>query len=289
MKVNFKTYFSLSKQVLLLVSLTLFVKLSFAQSNKTPSLSPDKHITQFSINTWDTEQGLPSKTLLYLEQTSDGYIWISSYQGLFRFDGVNFEVFSKKNTSGILKTNTVKDLFEKEDGMLCISTSGDGLMGYKNGKFSQLAHLESDIETIMFDSPTHAWAGTKGYGVYELNDTTFSLYTKIEALNDVLIPHIVKDRKGSIWFATEGNGLVKFDKEGKHTVFTTEDGLSSNKVRTVFQDNQGKIWAGEYIFSLLTISFKDAIPIIDIKAPGTPCPVQSATAIKDLFLTLLNQ
>jgi ligand-binding sensor domain-containing protein/serine phosphatase RsbU (regulator of sigma subunit) len=245
MKQRFKKHSFFPQQVvLLLVLVLLFTEQSFAQLLKTPSLSPDKHITQFSIDIWDTEQGLPSRALLYLEQTSDGYIWISSYQGIFRFDGINFEVFDTENTSGVLKTNAARDLFEREDGMLCISTSGDGLIGYKDGKFRQLAYLEADIETMLFDTPTHAWAGTKGYGIYELNDTTFRPYIKIAALNDVLVPHIIKDKEENVWFATEGNGLVKLDKNGKSTVFTTEDGLNTNKIRTIFQSNQGKIWIG---------------------------------------------
>ena len=110
MKQRFKKHSFFPQQVvLLLVLVLLFTEQSFAQLLKTPSLSPDKHITQFSIDIWDTEQGLPSRALLYLEQTSDGYIWISSYQGIFRFDGINFEVFDTENTSGVLKTNAARD------------------------------------------------------------------------------------------------------------------------------------------------------------------------------------
>jgi ligand-binding sensor domain-containing protein len=217
----------------------------FAQSpHKVPSFSPDKHITQFAIDIWDTEQGLPSMALLYLEQTSDGYLWISSFQGLFRFDGVSFHNFNDRKVTDGLHTNAIKDLFEQEDGTLYISTSEKGLVTYKNGKFESVGYLEVAIQTVLFDTPNHAWIGAKSYGVYELNDTTFTPYTKTPALKDIRIADIVKDNKHNIWFATEGNGLIKLDKEGKSTVFTTKDGLASDKVGTIFQDSQDKIWIG---------------------------------------------
>jgi ligand-binding sensor domain-containing protein/serine phosphatase RsbU (regulator of sigma subunit) len=244
MKENSKMYFYYLKSTIFLTLLLFSIGQSFAQSTKVPSLNPDKHITQFSIDTWDTEQGLPSKSLLFLKQTSDGYLWIASFQGLFRFDGITFENFNDSKTSNGLHTNVVNQLFEREDGTLCIGTSDEGLIGYKNGEFTTLGQLDYAIQTTLFDTPTHGFVGTKVHGVYELNDTTFTPYTKVPALQNIRVSDIMKDKEGNLWFVTEGRGVVKLDKEENSTIFTMDDGLLSNKVATIFQDSQSKIWIG---------------------------------------------
>jgi ligand-binding sensor domain-containing protein/serine phosphatase RsbU (regulator of sigma subunit)/putative methionine-R-sulfoxide reductase with GAF domain len=244
MKITIKTYFSFLKQVFLLASILLLTEQVFAQSPKVPSLSPDKYVTQFSIDIWGTGEGLPSRSLSYLEQTPDGYLWISSFQGLFRFDGVKFDDFDVTNTFGHLKIGSTNDFFQRADGTLCISTLGDGLLGFKNGKFKHLGYIEASIQTVLYDTPTHAWVATKAHGVYELNDSTFTPFTKVKVLNKIWVSDITKDREENLWFSTEGNGLVKIDKNGNSVIYTTEDGLNSNTIRTTFQDSQGKIWIG---------------------------------------------
>ena len=48
----------------------------------------------YIIETWQTEQGLPQNTVTSIAQTRDGYLWIGTLNGLARFDGVQFKVFS---------------------------------------------------------------------------------------------------------------------------------------------------------------------------------------------------
>ncbi|MDB6045485.1 MAG: putative two-component system sensor kinase [Gammaproteobacteria bacterium] len=54
------------------------------------ALSPDLRITQFYHSAWMAKEGAPTATEA-LAQTRDGYLWIGSSAGLFRFDGVRFE------------------------------------------------------------------------------------------------------------------------------------------------------------------------------------------------------
>ncbi len=62
------------------------------------TLGADKKLNQFNIERWTPEEGLPTNSLLHLYQSSDGYIWLSGYGGIIRFDGQNFTSYNKKNT-----------------------------------------------------------------------------------------------------------------------------------------------------------------------------------------------
>ena len=48
------------------------------------SLDPDKAISQFSLTTWQTANGLPQNAVTALGQTPDGYLWIGTQEGLQR-------------------------------------------------------------------------------------------------------------------------------------------------------------------------------------------------------------
>ena len=41
----------------------------------------------YLIEGWRTERGLPQNTVTGIAQTSDGYLWVSTVDGLARFDG----------------------------------------------------------------------------------------------------------------------------------------------------------------------------------------------------------
>ncbi|MCJ8270056.1 MAG: hypothetical protein MJK04_11725, partial [Psychrosphaera sp.] len=56
------------------------------------------------------------------------------------------------------------------------------------------------------------------------------------------------DNTNNLWFATRGQGLAKFDRDkNAFTFFTTEDGLLSNDIESIVQDNDYNLWLGTSI------------------------------------------
>ena len=52
-------------------------------------------IAQYHFDSWTTDNGLPQNSIFSIIQTRDGYLWMSTFDGLVRFDGVQFKVFDK--------------------------------------------------------------------------------------------------------------------------------------------------------------------------------------------------
>jgi len=88
----------------------------------------------FAIQEWHTEQGLPQNKVTAVVQTRDGYLWVGTYNGLARFDGVRFTVFDSDNTPE-LHNSRVTSLFEAEDGTLWIGDESGHVTRYKAGRF----------------------------------------------------------------------------------------------------------------------------------------------------------
>lgn len=88
---------------------------------------------QFRFDHWTTENGLPQNSVRDILQTQDGYLWLTTFDGLVRFDGVRFTVFNKSNTPG-LTSNRFVSLFEDRRGDLWATTeSGEIVRRHKGG------------------------------------------------------------------------------------------------------------------------------------------------------------
>jgi len=80
--------------------------------------------------------GLPQVTVIAMAQTQDGYLWLGTRDGLARFDGNRFQVFTEWNTPG-LSSSTIVHLFADREGGLWVGTAA-GACFVKDGQVSNL-------------------------------------------------------------------------------------------------------------------------------------------------------
>jgi ligand-binding sensor domain-containing protein len=108
---------------------------------------------------YGAEHGLPSNWVQAVLQTSDGFLWLGTHNGLARFDGVNFVSYQRPR----LPANDCRELLESRDGTLWIGTTG-GLAKYRRGcpgSFEQIEELaQQSIRVIFEDSSGRIWVGT---------------------------------------------------------------------------------------------------------------------------------
>src|SRR5262249_51330908 len=74
---------------------------------------------QYRFDHWTADNGLPQNSVRDILQTRDGYIWLTTFDGLARFDGVRFTVFNKGNSPG-MASNRLLQLFEDRFGDLWV-------------------------------------------------------------------------------------------------------------------------------------------------------------------------
>jgi len=88
--------------------------------------------SDFLVRSWQNEDGLPHSTINSILQTHDGYLWLGTYVGLVRFDGIRFVQYSSSNLPD-LGTDQVNYLFESRDGTLWIALKSGRLLAWKDG------------------------------------------------------------------------------------------------------------------------------------------------------------
>ncbi len=215
------------------------------------ALDPGKKITQYMLDTWGIEEGLPQNTVYSMIMTHEGFLCLGTEEGTVRFDGVGFKGYDKKNADP-LAGHYSRHLYEDRSGNLWVGTYGSGLMcrEKKNGgvktytKEQGLAH--DMVWAILEDEKGSLWIGTSG-GLSRLENGEFTTYTTRDGLSHNNVSSLCRDRKGNLWVGTAG-GLTLINSPGspdrRFTRFTTREGLSDNRVLTLYRDRAGNLWIG---------------------------------------------
>lgn len=193
-------------------------------------------VAQYQIESWTTDNGLPQNTVRSIAQTRDGYLWITTFDGLVRFDGVQFKVFNTNNTKG-LTSNRFTALYEDQNGTLWIGTDDSGLTLYRDGIFT--SYTTSDgLPSVLIDHFARDLNGElligTGAGQVYLRAGKF-VSAKLEAnTKNFLAP------SGTQWII--GTTEVKQIKAGKLTRYSLTLNLAN--VPTPFEDSEGSLWLG---------------------------------------------
>ncbi|HTY87234.1 MAG TPA: two-component regulator propeller domain-containing protein, partial [Candidatus Acidoferrum sp.] len=114
----------------------------------------------YFTRTWQVEQGLPQNKVTAVVQTRDGYLWVGTYNGLARFDGIRFTVYDDNNTPE-LRSRRITSLFESGDGTLWIGTESGDVSQFKDGRFAAVplhaSWHDGKIYAITADDAGDVW------------------------------------------------------------------------------------------------------------------------------------
>jgi signal transduction histidine kinase/ligand-binding sensor domain-containing protein/CheY-like chemotaxis protein len=139
-------------------------------------LKPD-FMDRFSEYNWNQKDGLSGAPVNAISQTTDGYLWIGTGDGLVRFGGAGFTWFRKSSVPQIID-NEIAALAADTVGGLWAATSSGGVLRYTPGAplslgtFEHYGHTEGlpddRVLSIAVDAQGRVWAGTQlGMAVFE--------------------------------------------------------------------------------------------------------------------------
>jgi ligand-binding sensor domain-containing protein/signal transduction histidine kinase len=203
------------------------------------ALDPTKALTQYVHSVWRAEDGLPHTSVMRVLQSRDGYLWIGTQNGVSRFDGVRFTVFSRKTTES-LHDSWISDLAEDPSGVLWIATSHGGLSYFWNGRFYHLTGIaDRAARTLAIDIDGSLWVGGAGGIAHVRNRQVLRRYTAAEGLSDDVVTRLKIDRDRSLWIATAA-GLDHLSG-GKIKSLSVKDGLPNNDVLDLYLDAAGAL------------------------------------------------
>ncbi|MBS1811638.1 MAG: response regulator [Acidobacteria bacterium] len=207
----------------------------------TSALDPQKTISQYGRDIWLRQNGLPANAVNVTMQTRDGYLWLGTAAGLFRFDGVRFSAIHTDPKDN-RKLETISTLYEARDGSLWIGTPYNGLRRFKNGTVFSYGESEGlkekEIRALLESRDGTLWIGTSN-GLFKFNGRNF-----IPVPTDPnYITGLAEDARGRIWVGTH-SGVRIFAGNKPPIRMTTAEGLPNNVITILRADHQGNIWIG---------------------------------------------
>ncbi|GAB6283003.1 MAG: hypothetical protein STSR0008_17570 [Ignavibacterium sp.] len=201
--------------------------------------------SNFSIENWNTENGLPQNSINAMVQTKDGYIWIATFGGLTRFDGENFRVFTKSNTPQ-MKSDRILSLYVDKKNTLWIGAENNGLMKMIDGKFISLNDFglfySESIYNITEDNEDAIWFRTINGFIYKYKDGKFIHYGKSNGLNQDFSYGLFKDNDGFINVYSKDKFLKYINGKFVPSEFKTPV-LNNNFA--YYLDNNDTLWLAE--------------------------------------------
>src|SRR5438552_2551024 len=165
------------------------------------ALDPRKSLTQYSRTVWTQESGLPQDTIRAIAQTADGYLWLGTDEGLARFDGYEFVVFSK--TNGDLPANSITALAAAADGSLWIGTS-NGLAQYRDRRFRTFTvrqGLPDNAIAQLYSGHEGALWLVAGIYLSRYRDGKFTNFAPQTDLPVTSVRAVCQDRHHDLWIA----------------------------------------------------------------------------------------
>ncbi len=228
-----------------------FLLLGLAAQNGL-ALDPQRAITQFVHNSWTEKDGAPNNVRA-LAQTQDGYLWIGSTAGLFRFDGVRFTIFEPPAEEAFPATR-VRGLLAARDGALWIVWAGGAVSRLQNGhstSYSEQNGLPAAEALVEADDGTIVAATVKGVSRFKRG--TWKDETEESNFPGKQARQLYFDKNGILWVATE-NGVVYLPPGQSRFI---DPGNTLGFIFNFAQAPDGAIWVSETGRSAHTIKRED--------------------------------
>lgn len=207
----------------------------------------DRPITQFLRQTWAFGDDLPMGRITDIEISENGFLWVASFDGLFRFDGVTCELYSFDQEQTLI--GGIQSLYEEADGTLWIGGNGGGLARLKNGVLRQWTHADG-LESSAYFRLFHDWHGRVvvpgDRGLQTIIDNEVVDYP-IEALHAYNLREVCFMSDRSIYLGLWEGGLVQLVPTAENSYeqrpISFPDGIEGIP-RALAEGKQGGIWIG---------------------------------------------
>ena len=209
-----------------------------------------------TLSTPVNDPDLVSQYIRCIFQDSKGNFWFGpAGQSVVRYDIATLKYFSKTEFFNGNETvdqdygNSVHAITEDMNGNIWFGTDHgaikyDGITFRNYTEVNGLSNINVGRKSILVDKAGNVWVGTAG-GVFRYDPSVDSPGAKCFSLFHLLPPiqvkDIMEDKMGNIWFASQDNGVFRYDGKAI-TNIKEREGLGDNYAGGMAQDKSGNMW-----------------------------------------------
>ena len=213
------------------------------------ALDSASRISQYGHTVWRVQDGYFGSQPYAITQTKDGYIWVGTRDGLFRFDGVRFVRWVGQSGERLPSTFVVS-LLAARDGSLWIGTDAGLAHMVKGHLFVYPKGDGQAVFSILEDREGRVWfsresSADKTHPLCQALNADIRCYGKDDGVDGFGNGPLVQDSSGAIWVGTNTT-LVEW-RPGSSRVYRPQ-ALLSNKgpggIVALATAPDGTLWVG---------------------------------------------
>ena len=175
-------------------------------------------------------------------KTADNAIWLLTTHCLVKIVGDSIFQYNYLPT---INKSLVHNIFAIKKHIL-YATDGE-LVEFYTENNQRLIAGQSELEgraihSIFVDKDLNIWLATNKGAVCLGNDLSHPDFNAV-FFKETAVTSLMEDREGNLWVSTLGNGVFFVPSRNIYT-YTTEDGITDNKVNCITGNKKGEIWIG---------------------------------------------
>ena len=255
-------------------------------------------VNDYFTEVWTSHDGLPHNSVNAIAQTEDGYLWFATWEGVARYNGISFTLFSRDAATGIVDAGT-RALKASSNNQLWVGGARGGLTLREGFNWYPQDIAQGLVNDILEDHQGNLWIAIEGEGVFLRPHLSEKSYGAEQKVLDIGAYRLVQYKDGPIFAATEqglyrlGSDLptplllpdvapdtrvndLSFDHQGTLLIASdlgawSYDGesvkryrneLSNSTITTISEDKSGFIWLGTLSKGLARLGY-DQLEFVD--------------------------
>src|SRR5271155_1291957 len=198
-------------------------------------LDPNRALTQALHRIWQTPEGLPPAAIRGILQTSDGFLWLSTDQGLLRFDGIRFSSLAEiagfsgdQAGTGQLLENSRHDLWAINDG--------GGLLQVRGGS-KHVEQFAGNFHCLIAGQGNEMWGCSAQGLAHRISSGAWQVY------NSENIDNACVRKDGTVWTGGHGNVLKMWDGR-EFRSYTLHEAGPNTLVQALLGSKDNALWIG---------------------------------------------
>src|ERR1044072_9038505 len=276
--------FKIGRQLHAILLALTFAGVLWVLCPHTSALNPQWEVSQYAHTSWKIREGFRKGLISAIAQTPDGYLWLGTESGLFRFDGVRSVAF-RPPANQELPSTFIFSLLVTRDGTLWIGTA-KGLASWKDGKLTQYEELAGRyLFKVLEDHEGTVWASGMAVPsgrLCAIRNGSVQCFGDDGSLGRGAF-NLYEDRKGNLWagvkdglwqwkpgppkfypLAGEPDGIQCFGEDtdgtllvgwnggihrfidGKTELYSIPGRVGQTRARGMRHDRAGSLWIGTF-------------------------------------------
>lgn len=205
----------------------------------------DRALHHYVHEQWSTRDGLPQNSILASAQTRDGYLWFGTHEGLARFDGVGFRVFSRPEEP-LIRRSSIWSVLARRTGDLIFGETG--VVGRTIDAstlavlFEEFSQNPMEVSALLEEPDGSILAGTRNVGLLRWNGRVAQPAAP-ERLGGSHVRALARTQDEVTWVGTDDRGLVAL-RNGTAIACPACDALPPGSIHALAAARDGGVWVG---------------------------------------------